>query len=295
MGTYDKGPGARLFDTLNTFFMVLVVLATLYPLYYVAIVSLSNGNAVLRGEVSLLPVGFTPAAYGLVFRTTTVVRSLGNSVLYTTVGTLINLLMTALCAYPLARPRYSLRKFFTWLVMLTMFFSGGLIPLYLLILQLGLRNTIWSLVLPVAISPWNMFIMRTYFQGIPEEIFEAAMIDGANDLGTLFRVILPVARPIFATLLLFYAVAHWNEWFHALIFLDDKVRLPVQLILRSVVIQGQMEHGGYLMSPSEEESMVVEQSLRYATIMVSTLPILMVYPFVQKYFVRGVTIGALKG
>ena len=295
MGSYDKGLGARLFDIVNTLLMILVILATLYPLYYVAIVSVSNGNAVLRGEVKLFPVGFTLAAYKLVFRTATVVRSLGNSVLYTTVGTLINLFMTALCAYPLARPRYSLRKFFTWVVTLTMFFSGGLIPLYLLILQLGLRNTIWSLVLPVAISPWNMFIMRTYFQGIPEEIYEAAMIDGANDLETLFRVILPVAKPIFATLLLFYAVAHWNEWFHALIFLDDKVKLPVQLILRGVVIQGQMESAGYLMSPSEEQYMVVEQSLRYATIMVSTLPILLVYPFVQKYFVRGVTIGSIKG
>lgn len=275
--------------------MVLVIVATLYPLYYIAIVSLSDGDAVLRGEVGLVPVGFTLAAYRLVFRTTTVLQSLGNSVLYTTVGTLINLVMTALCAYPLARPRYSLRTVLTWMVTITMFFSGGLIPLYLLILELGLRNTIWSLVLPVAISPWNMFIMRTYFQGIPEDIYEAAMIDGANDLQTLFRVILPVAKPIVATLLLFYAVAHWNAWFHALLFLDDKAKLPIQLVLRSVVIQGQMEHAGYLMSSSEEEAMVVDQSLRYATIMVATLPILLVYPFVQKYFVQGVMIGAIKG
>ncbi len=294
MSVYDKSTGARLFDGLNALIMVLVVLATLYPLYYVAIVSLSNGNAVLRGEVNLLPVGFTVAAYKLVFRTVTVVRSLANSILYTAVGTTISLLMTALCAYPLARPRYSARKLVTWLVTITMFFSGGLIPLYLLVLQLGLRNTMWALVLPAAISPWNMFIMRTYFQGIPEEVYEAAVIDGANDPQTLFRVILPVARPILATLLLFYAVAQWNEWFHALIFLDDKVKQPVQLVLRSVVIQGQMEHSGYLMS-SEEEFTVIEQSLRYATIMVSTLPILLVYPFVQKYFVKGVMIGAIKG
>lgn len=294
MVTYDKGFAARLFDVLNVLFMVLVILVTLYPLYYVAIVSLSEGNAVLKGEVSLFPVGFTLINYQMVFRTSTVMRGLANSVLYTTIGTTINLIMTALCAYPLARPRFSGRTVFTMIVTITMFFSGGLIPLYLLIMQLGLRNSIWSLVLPVAISPWNMFIMRTYFQGIPEELHEAAKIDGANELQTMFSVILPLAKPIFATLLLFYAVGHWNEWFNALIFLDDKVKFPVQLILRSVVIQGQMEQGGHILSPSMEH-LVVEQSLKYATIMVATLPILAVYPFVQKHFVKGVMIGAIKG
>jgi len=202
--------------------------------------------------------------------------------------------MTALCAYPLARSRFSGRTFFTVMITITMFFSGGLIPLYLLILSLGLRNTIWSLVLPVAISPWNMIIMRTYFQGIPEEMFEAATIDGANDFQILGRIVVPLSKPIFATLLLYYAVSHWNQWFNALIFLDDMAKFPVQLILRSVVIQGQLEQGAQIMSPSMEE-MVIEKSIKYATIIVSTVPILLVYPFVQKYFVRGVMVGAIKG
>jgi putative aldouronate transport system permease protein len=294
MSRYDRGFWSTAFDVFNAILMVLVIIATLYPLYYVAIVSLSDGNAVLRGEVSFIPIGFTLNSYKMVFRTNTVAKGLLNSVLYTTVGTTINLFLTALCAYPLARARFSGRTVFTIIVTITMFFSGGLIPLYLLILDLGIRNTIWALVLPSAISPWNMFIMRTYFQNIPEEIFDAAKIDGANDLHIMARIVLPLSIPIFATMLLFYAVGHWNEWFHALIFLDEKARFPIQLILRSVVIQGQLEMGSYIMSPSEEY-MVVEQSLKYATIMVATLPILSVYPFVQKYFVQGVMIGAIKG
>ena len=294
MVTYDKGFGARLFDKLNIFLMILVVVATFYPFYYVTIVSLSDGKAVLRGDVSLFPIGANLETYEVVFRTPSIPRALASSVLYTTVGTLINLVMTALCAYPLSRPRFSGRRFYIWVVTLTMFFSGGLIPLYLLILQLGLRNSIWALVLPVAISPWNMFMMRTYFQGLPEEIFDAAKIDGADELQTLLRVALPLAKPIFATLLLFYAVAHWNTWLHPLIFLDDKAKFPIQLVLRSVVLAGRMEAGREVAHPSHE-AMVVEQGLKYATIMVSTIPILVVYPFVQKYFVKGVMIGAIKG
>lgn len=294
MQRYDRGFGAAAFRAINAGLMVLVVLATLYPLYYVFIVSISDANSVIRGDIVLYPRNITWQSYRLVLGTSTIMRSLSNSIMYTVIGTLINLVMTALCAYPLARSRFSGRTIFTIIITVTMFFSGGLIPLYLLILQLGLRNTIWSLVLPVAISPWNMIIMRTYFQGIPEEMFEAATIDGANDLQILARIVVPLSKPIFATLLLYYAVGHWNQWFNALIFLDDRSRFPIQLILRSIVVQGQLEQGGQLMSPSAEE-MIVEKTIKYATIIVSTVPILLVYPFVQKYFVQGVMIGAIKG
>lgn len=294
MQRYDRGFGAAAFRAINAGLMVLVVLATLYPLYYVFIVSISDANSVIRGDIVLYPRNITWQSYRLVLGTSTIMRSLSNSIMYTVIGTLINLVMTALCAYPLARSRFSGRTIFTIIITVTMFFSGGLIPLYLLILQLGLRNTIWSLVLPVAISPWNMIIMRTYFQGIPEEMFEAATIDGANDLQILARIVVPLSKPIFATLLLYYAVGHWNQWFNALIFLDDRSRFPIQLILRSIVVQGQLEQGGQLMSPSAEE-MIVEKTIKYATIIVSTVPILVVYPFVQKYFVQGVMIGAIKG
>jgi putative aldouronate transport system permease protein len=182
--------------------------------------------------------------------------------------------------------------FFTWLVTLTMFFSGGLIPLYLLILSLGMRNTMWALVLPSAINVWYMFILRTNFQSIPEELYEAAVIDGANDLQTLFKIYLPLAKPVLATLLLFYAVAHWNEFFSALIFLDDRNKYPIQLVMRSIVIQGNLQANE--LNPSAELA-VTDRTLKYATILVSTLPILLVYPFVQRYFVKGVMIGAIKG
>ena len=288
----DKSFGSRLFDKLNFVFMILLILATIFPLYYVAIISLSDGNAVMRGEVHLFPVGFTLKAYNLVLGNVAVPRSLWNSLVYTVVGTTINLVMTTLCAYPLARARFSGRKFFTWMVTLTMFFSGGLIPLYLLVLQLGLRNTMWAFLLPAAINPWNMFILRTSFLQIHEEIYEAAVLDGANDLQTMFRIILPLSKPIMATLLLFYSVAHWNEFFRPLIFLDEMAKYPIQLVLRNIVMLASYGETTQLTTSAD---LVVEQTLKYATIMVSTLPILVVYPFVQKYFVKGVMIGSIKG
>lgn len=290
---YDKTFGSRLFDKINMLLLILVVIATLYPFYYITIISLSNGNAVLRGEVRLWPVGITLESYRLVFQNPAVPTSLRNSLVYTTLGTLINLIMTTLCAYPLARPRFSGRTVFTWVVTLTMFFSGGLIPLYLLIMQLGLINNMWALLLPGAINVWNMFILRTSFQQIPEELYEAALIDGANDLQTLIRVALPLSKAVLATLLMFYAVAHWNDFFNALIFLNDRAKYPIQLIMRNIVILGRFEQTNELGAASDFAA--IEQTLKYATIMVSTLPILAVYPFVQKYFVRGVMIGAIKG
>lgn len=288
----DKSLGSRLFDALLIAFMLLLVFVTLYPFYHILIVSLSNGNAVLRGEVKFWPVQFTLEAYELVFQDSAIPQALRNSVTYTIVGTAINLIMTALCAYPLARPRFSGRTFFTWMVTLTMFFSGGMIPLYLLIIQLGMIDKIWAIVLPTAINPWNMFIMRTFFQSIHEAIYEAALLDGASEWQILWRIVLPLSMPIFATLLLFYAVAQWNDFFNALIYLNDRAKFPIQLFLRNVVIAGTFQQTAELAGGSEFA--VIEQTLKYATIMVSTIPILLVYPFVQRYFVKGVTIGAIK-
>lgn len=290
---YDRTLGSRIFDWFNRLLMMLIIIATLYPFYYITIVSLSNGNAVLRDEVRFWPIGLTLESYKLVFENGAMGQSLLNSFLYTVVGTAINLFMTVLCAYPLARAKFSGKKFFTWVVTMTMFFSGGMIPLYLLVLQLGIRDSIWALVLPPAINVWNMFIMRTSFQSIPEELFEASVLDGANDLQTLFRVVLPLSKPVLATLLMFYAVGHWNEFFNALIYIDDRAKYPVQLLLRNVVTLGRFDQTNELSGGSDFAA--VEQTLRYATIMVSTLPILAVYPFVQRYFVKGVMIGAIKG
>jgi putative aldouronate transport system permease protein len=292
MGVYDKSFGSRAFDAILIVLMLLLVFITLFPFYHVFIVSVSNGNAVLRGEVKLWPVQLTAAAYRLVLGDPRVPQALRNSVVYTVVGTTINLFMTALCAYPLARPRFAGRKFFTWVVTLTMFFSGGLIPLYLLVMQLGMIDKMWALVLPVAINPWNMFIMRTSFQGIHESIYEAALLDGARELQILWDIVLPLSLPIFATMLLFYAVAQWNDFFNALIYLNDRAKYPIQPLLRNVVIVGRFDQTNELSGGSDFA--VIEQTLKYATIMVSTVPILLVYPFVQKYFVKGVMIGAIK-
>lgn len=292
MGVYDKSIGSRLFDLILVTMMILIIFLTLFPFYYILIISFSNGSSVLSGAVKLWPVGVTLDAYKLALSNPLVPRSLGNSVLYTVVGTTINLVMTALCAYPLARPRFSGRSFFTWMVTLTMFFSGGLIPLYLLVLQLGLIDKMWAVILPVAINPYNMFLMRTFFQGIHESIYEAALLDGASEIQILWRIVLPLSMPIFATLLLFYAVAQWNDFFNALIYLNDRLKFPIQLFLRNIVIVGVSGQASELAGGSDYG--VVDQTLRYATIMISTVPILLVYPFVQRYFVKGVMIGAIK-
>lgn len=293
MNVRDTSFGSRLFDALIISLMVIVVLATLFPFYQIAIISLSNGNAVLRGEVKLFPVGFTLDAYRLVLQDAAIPRALLNSVVYTTVGTILNLAMTILCAYPLARSKFSGKTIFTWMVAFTMLFSGGLIPLYLLIMQLGLLNSMWAVILPTAINPWFMFILRTSFKDIDEAIYEAATIDGANDLQILWNIAIPLAKPALATLLLFYAVAQWNEFFYPLIFLDDRTKYPIQLLMRNIVLLGRFEQTNEIAGGTDFA--VIEQTLKYATIMVSTLPILAVYPFVQKYFVKGVMVGAIKG
>jgi putative aldouronate transport system permease protein len=289
----EKNVGSVAFNIINTIIMLGVIFVTLYPFYYIAIVSISNGQAVTRGEVSFFPKGVTLKTYSLILRDTLILRSLANSVLYTSIGTALNLFMTALCAYPLSRPRFSGKTFFTLMFTVTMFFAGGMIPLYLVVLRLGIMNTMWALVLPTAVNTWFMFIMRTYFQGIPEAIHESAIIDGANELIIFARIIIPLAKPIIATLLLFYAVFHWNDYFSALIYLNEKSKWPMTLILRSYLIIGQM--GEATNETLGADFAVVEKTIKYGIVMVSTLPILVVYPFVQKYFVKGVMIGAIKG
>lgn len=288
----DTGWGSRFFDVLNVVLMLLVIVVTLFPFYWMAITSLSDGNAVLRGEVRLWPVKLTLESYKLIFEDPAVPRSMFNSVVYTSVGTVVSLFLTALCAFPLSRARFSGKGVFTWMVTFTMFFSGGLIPLYLLVVRMGLLNSMWALILPFAINPWYMFIMRTAFQEIHHEIYDAAYVDGANDLQIFLRITLPLCKPILATMLLFYAVEYWNDFFRALIFIDERTKWPIQIILRNIVLLGRFEMTNELAAGSSFR--VTEQTIRYATIIVSTLPILAVYPFVQRYFVKGIQVGAIK-
>lgn len=289
----NRSFGSRVFDYINVVFMLSVVFVTLYPMYYIAIISLSDGNEVLHGNVWIWPKGANLETYRFVLKDPSIVRSMLNTIFYTSLGTFINILFTSMCAYPLSRRKFFARKSVNIIVIITMFFQGGLIPLYLVVMKLGLINTVWAIVLVPAINAWYMFIMRTFFQGIPEELHESALMDGANDLVILIRIILPLARPVIATLLLFYAVFHWNQYLHPMIFLNEKSKYPIQLILRSIVVAGRMEQTNQIGAATDY--MVIEKSIKYAVIMISTLPILMVYPFLQKYFVKGVMVGALKG
>ena len=288
----DRSLGSYSFDVVNVVLLLGVVFVTLYPMYYILIVSFSDGKEVLLGRVRFWPRGINLQSYQMVLRDDTVIRSLFNSILYTSVGTLINLVLSTLCAYPLSRRDFSGRKLLTLYVAITMFFQGGLIPLYLVVLQLGLLDTMWAIVLVPAINQFYMFIMRTYFQGQPTALHEAAIIDGANDIQILARIVVPLAKPIMATMLLFYAVQHWNSFFPALIYLSDRERFPIQLILRAMVIEGDVAN---MQVEFQDDERIVDTTVKYAIIMVSTVPILLLYPFLQRYFVKGMMIGSLKG
>ena len=289
-----RSTGSRVFDVVNVVFMFIFLLVTLYPFWYVVIVSLSDGKAVLSGLVQLLPVNITLDTYKVVLRDSNILTGFMNTVLYATTGTCVNLVMTSLCAYPLSRPVLPGKKLFMRLIVFTMFFSGGMIPTYLVINQLGMIDTIWAMIIPGAISTYNMIVMRTFFMGIPESLHESAALDGANDLQILIRIVLPLSKSIMATMLLFYAVGHWNAYLNALLYLNKKSMFPLQSILRNMVVDGQFTEAQTQVG-SVSSFTVIETTMKYATIVVSTLPIILIYPFVQKYFVKGVMIGSLKG
>ena len=289
---YKASIGSRVFDISNTLFLLLLAFVTLYPMYHIFIVSISDGIYIVRGMVNWIPRGLTSEAYRMVFRNDLIWIAYLNTLIYTSVGTLINIVCTSMCAYPLCRKDFYGRRFFTFMIILTMFVSGGMIPLYLVVMQLGLINTMWAIVLPPAINTYNMIIMRTFFSGIPVSLQESAYLDGANDIKILLNIILPLSKPILATMTLFYAVQHWNSWFSALIYLTSRSRYPVQLILRDIVVTGELsEHGGEVTRSLN----IIATNYKYAVIIISVVPILCFYPFLQKYFAKGVMIGAVKG
>lgn len=282
------------FDVINIFLLVLVVIITLYPLIYVVSASFSDMLLVLQGKVWLFPKGFNIGAYKAVFRNDAIITGYRNTIIYTVVGTVINLVMTIAGAYPLSRKDFYGRNVLTLFFTFTMFFSGGLIPTYLVIKKLGMYNSFWVMVLPGAVSMWNMIIMRTFFQtGIPVELQEAAVIDGCSDFGILFRIILPLSAPIIAVMVMFYGVGHWNAFFNALIYLKDHNRYPLQLILREILIVNDMQN--MVDASSALQQQLLAESIKYAVIIVSSVPVLLLYPFLQKYFVKGVMVGAIKG
>ena len=289
-----KSFSRKVFEVFNAIFMLLLCAVMLYPFIFTASASLSNAAEVSAGNVTLFPKGFTVDAYKSVLGYQKVWVSYGNTLWYTVVGTIVSLILTICGAYPLSRSDFYGKSVFVFFITLTMIFSGGLIPSFLVNKTLGLYNSRWAIILPGALSTMNMIIMRTFFQNIPDALEEAATIDGCSDFQILVKIILPLSTASIMTIGMFYAVGYWNSWFSAMIYLRDADKYPLQLVLRQIVLQNQILD---LMGQesAEDLSKVTGESVKYATVMVATVPILCVYPFVQKYFVKGVMVGSIKG
>jgi putative aldouronate transport system permease protein len=285
--------GRRVFTRVNAVLLTLVTVSTLYPFIYILSMSVSEQRAVMAREVWLLPKGFSLASYYLVFENKEIWQVYGNTLWNTVVGTGINLLLTVMGAYALSRKEFAVRNSIMFYIAITMFFSGGLIPSFLLVNNLGLYNTRWAMVIPGAVNAWNLIIARTYFQSsLPDSLPESAKMDGCTDFGILFRIVLPVSLPIIAVLTVFYSVGHWNAWFNALLYLSDETLHPLQLYLRKILIMNSPDMLQGMEDAFERVAYAVQ--LKYASIIVATLPILCIYPFVQQYFVKGVMLGAIK-
>lgn len=290
---------SRVVDWVASLLGGIVLVLTLYPLIYVLSASFSDPVSVTTGKVTLLPVQPTLDGYATIFQYGPIWLGYRNTLFYTIVGTLINMAVTLPCAYALSRRDFVGRNVLSIFFAFTMFFSGGLIPTYLVVKQLKMLNTVWALLLPTAMSVWNMIIARTYFQNsIPAGLEEAATIDGCSNLKLFFQIILPLSQPIIAVLILYYAVGHWNEYFNALIYLNDQNIYPLQLILRNILLLDQM----FDMMDSNPEArqemmrlLQMKESMKFGIIVLSTLPVMVLYPFLQKFFVKGVMIGAIKG
>ena len=277
----------------------IILLIVLCPLIFILSASISEPRLVTMGEVFLLPKDITLEGYKMILEYKPIWTGYRNTVFYTVIGTLINVFLTVTCAYSLSKKDLVGRSFFMKLFTFTMFFNGGLIPTYLVIKQLNIINTVWAMWLPVAVSVWNVIIRKTYFESsIPYELQEAASSDGCSDIGILLRIVLPLSKPILAVLALFYAVSHWNTYFNALIYLNNENLYPLQLFLRRILIMDQMTD---MMGADPElveqliRRMELKDSMKFGIIVVSSLPIICVYPFIQKYFVKGVMVGAVKG
>lgn len=287
------GWGSRAFDAANVCLMLFVALATVLPVWHLLVVSISDGHAVQTGKVLLLPHQITWATYAKIFQDASILRAYKNTLYYTLLGTAINMAMSILCAYPLSKARLLGRKPLSVFVVIPMYVSGGMIPNYLLINNLGLINTVWALVLPGAISTYNMVIMRTFFKSLPDDLEESARIDGAGEWRILLKIVLPLSTPIIATMIMFYAVGHWNSFFSAIIYLNQKSLYPIQVLLRNIVIANETQE--YIAETASSSMEIISTTIKYAVVMVVITPILCIYPFAQKYFVKGMLVGSLKG
>lgn len=290
-----KSKGDKIFDTTLIVISIIIMIIIAYPLYFVIIASVSQPEAVLGGKVSFLPVGFNIESYKMVLAERKVWIGYRNTLLYTILGTSINLVLTTLAAFALSRKDMPFRTPFTFIISFTMLFGGGMIPVYMVVKGLHLTDTIWAMVIPNAIATYNLLVMKNYFQSsIPDELQEAAAIDGCSHFQTLRKVVLPLSTPIIAVIVLFYAVGHWNAFFNAVLYLRNQELNPLQIVLRDILLQNSLEAVGGDMTGMYEKVMRGE-TMKYALIIVASAPVIILYPFVQKYFVKGIMVGAIKG
>ncbi|MGI6018271.1 MAG: carbohydrate ABC transporter permease [Marvinbryantia sp.] len=282
---------------INYVLLGLLLLTILYPLIYVVSASFSSGDALASGKVRLFPVEPTLLSYKTVFEYDAIWTGFVNSIIYTTAGTLVSMVLTLLAAYPLSREDFQGKKILSGMFLFTMMFSGGLIPSYMLIKNLGLMNTMWAIILPGAVSAYNVIVARTFFnQTIPKDLLEASQMDGCSDFRFFSQIVLPLSKPIIAVLCLWVAVALWNGYFNPLLYINDESKYPLQLVLRRILLMSQVNFANANIDPARvAENRYLSQMLQYATIIISSLPLMIIYPFVQKYFVKGVMIGSVKG
>lgn len=281
-------------DVLLYGILAAITLVTLYPIWHVVVGSVSDGNALMRHQgILLAPQGFSMAAYEVVLKNPSIFTGYLNTIFYVVVGTALNLVLTILGAYVLSRKQFFWRDPIMMLITFTMFFSGGMIPTYLLVEGLHLVDTRWALILPGAISAYNLILMRTSFSQVPDAMEEAARIEGANDFQIMVKIFIPVSKAVIAVMILYYAVGHWNGWFSAVLYLRTRSYYPLQLLLREILIQNSMD--SMMDNIAMEDLDMIQDTIKYATIIISSLPIMLLYPFLQKYFVKGVMIGAVKG
>ena len=294
---HKKSIGDKVFDTFNYIFMTLLVVITVYPLLYVLFASISNPTKFLAHSGLLLyPLGpITLKGYAITFNNPNIVSGFQNTLIYVFVGVGLSLVLTSFGAYVLSRQHFYMKKFMMIMIVITMFFNGGMIPMFFLIKKLGIYDTRWSIILPVAIEAFNLIIMRTFFSAIPASLEESAILDGASDFKVFTNIIIPLSKPVIAVMVLYYGVANWNSYFNAMIYLKSRDLYPLQLILREILILNQNTTSAAAATEQMMEESLFRELVQYCAIVVSTFPILCIYPFLQKYFVKGVMIGAIKG
>lgn len=290
--------GDTFFTVTVYFLLILFCILTLYPLIYIVSCSFSDPEAVYRGDVFLLPVKFSVKSYERVLNNSEIWTGYKNTIIYTAVGTFLSVAFTMMSAYPLTRKDLKGRQVFMTLYVITMFFGGGIVPLYIVVDSLGMIDTMWGVILPGCVSVWNLIVVRTYINtSLPFELQEAAMIDGADGFRLFFRIVLPLCKPVILIMVLFYLVGYWNNYFNALMFLSTAEKYTLQLVLRNILITQDLN--GMIGSGGSQENLyqqaILSESLKYSSIVVSTLPILLIYPFLSKYFEKGMVIGSLKG